>query len=111
MQDLSASLLAILLTTALVVRVTRLITADSMPALAAMRRYVWKRVPFFGDMFHESEKTQKVYGCDWCVSVWVGFVVVPLGYFFGTEPWFVIAGGIAGASYAAGILAAMEPGE
>lgn len=110
MHNLPQDIFTVLLAAALVVRLTRLITADSMPALATMRRYVHDRVPFFGDLFHENAQG-KIYGCDWCVSVWVAAVVVPFAYFFGTEPWFIIAGGVAGTSYAAGFLAALEPGE
>ncbi len=113
------NLFVVLLVLGAVNRMTRLFTADSMPFLEKTRRYIYEEVPFFRGMLHEAvdkngDPTGKIFGCDWCASMWFAAPIVVTAtvlFYDGSHGWFVAIAGTLAASYVTGISAALESGD
>lgn len=46
--------------------------------------------------------------CPWCVSIWIGALVAPLAWLWGTRPWFAIPAVALAFSHVSGFLATRE---
>jgi hypothetical protein len=101
------SLFLVLITAGAVARLTRFAAADHLPLFIWFRRRMLK-VPYFKGMFHTDDDGD-VWGCGWCISVWVAAVVVPTAYYLGDQDWYLIIASILTASHFTGFLAASEP--
>jgi len=40
--------------------------------------------------FGPDSKAARFVRCPWCLSIWIGFAVSPLAYFWGDSPFFII---------------------
>lgn len=69
-----------------VARITGLIQADSITEDARDGLLAWldDRPKTLGQFLSD------LIGCPWCVSIWVGFIVAPLIWFFGHSPVMLI---------------------
>jgi hypothetical protein len=85
-----------LLTFGATARITRFLNADEFAR--PIREWVERR-------FGTDSWLDYLIGCPWCLSIWVAAVVVPLGYWFGTTPWFFLPASALTVSYGYALLA------
>lgn len=102
-------------------RITRLVTTDklTLPPRRAVVRWAFRRrygaAP--GEGLDEELAAAAadnppalayLVNCPWCVSVYVGAVVAPLAWFWGTSPWLAVPALALAFSYVTGFLASKE---
>lgn len=84
----------------LVLRATRLTVQDSLTDGVALRFVnFWGRVGWLRSQWFFG----KLLTCPWCASVWWAALFSPLGFYWGDEDWFVVAGVAAMATWVTGI--------
>ena len=95
------SITVFLLTLGLVARVTRFITDDVLAA--PIRTLV---IRWFGD----ESKLYVLSTCPWCLSIWTAGALVPVAWFYGDHPGYLIPAIIGTISWVYAILASWLDG-
>lgn len=102
-------------------RLTRLVTRDQIPFIAAPREAFAQRWAVYADSEDKrtaigGKKTNAVmrslaylWECDWCTSVWIGSGIAVGNYFWMDEWWWQTALLAAAASTVTGLIAQREP--
>lgn len=96
------TLLTFLLAFGLALRLTRLVTTDSISGPA--RLWVARKQGLFGWRGSLARWTTTGLACDWCVSVWASWFAFGTAYAWADTKAWVFLAGAAGAAYLVGLV-------
>jgi hypothetical protein len=90
------TLTVFLLALGLTARLTRLLTVDYLT------RHI--RAAVIGRLGPDHDLAYGI-ACPWCASIWIGAAVLPVAWFYGEHPGFLIPAAALSASYLYGLVA------
>ncbi|QOC56013.1 membrane protein [Gordonia phage Clown] len=94
------TVLTAVLAIGLIIRLTRLIVADTITHPLRARIVVW---------LGPTHPIATLVCCAWCMSVWIGAAIATLGYLYTEGPWWQWIGIAGTASWLAGIATQIDP--